>query len=121
MSPPPLTNFEIKSYCQNEPRFNGVFSRDNLPKKIKDGAYALNLDEYADIGPHWIALFCRRSEIVCFNSFAVEHFSEEIKEFIGNRSIKVNIFPVQSNNSIMCGYFCIGFIDFMFVGKKLIL
>ena len=44
MLPHPLTNFEIQKYHQNEPRFNVVFSRDNLPK-IKDGAYVINLDE----------------------------------------------------------------------------
>ena len=42
-------------------KFNGVFSGDNLPKKIKDGAYVINLDEYADVGTHWIVLFCKRS------------------------------------------------------------
>ena len=56
--PHPLTNFEIHKYYKNEPRFNGVFSRNNLPKKTKDGAYVINLDEYADVGTHWIALFC---------------------------------------------------------------
>ena len=55
-----LTNLEIQKYYQNEPRFNGVFSND-LPKKIKDGAYVINLDEYADVGTHWIALFCNRN------------------------------------------------------------
>ena len=50
MSPHPLTNFEIQKYYQNESRFNGVFSRNNLPKKIKDGAYLINLDEYAHVG-----------------------------------------------------------------------
>ena len=53
----PLTNFELEMYYQNEPRFNSVFSRKNLPKKIKDGAYIINLDEYADVGSHWIAFF----------------------------------------------------------------
>ena len=48
----PLTNFEIQKYYKNEPRFNGVFSRNNLPKKIKDGTYVINLDEYADLGTH---------------------------------------------------------------------
>ena len=48
----PLTNFEIQEYYQNEPRFNGVFSRNNLPLKIKDGAYVINLDEYADVYTH---------------------------------------------------------------------
>ena len=106
-------------YYENEPKFNGVFSRNNLPKKIKDGGYLINLLEYADVGTHWIALFCKKSEIVYFDSFSVEHIPEEIKEFIGNKNIKANIFLVQANNSVMCGYFCIGFIDFMLAGKKL--
>ena len=116
MPPLPLTNFEIQKYYHHEPRFNGVFSRDNMPKKIKDGTDVINLE----VGRHWIALFCNRSEIVYFDSFGVEHVPEEIKEFIGNKNIKANIFRVQANNSIMCGYFCIGFIDFMFAGKTLI-
>ena len=94
------------SYC----RFNGVYSRNNLSKKIKDGAYVINLDEYADVGTYWIALFCNRSEIVYFDSFGVEHVPEEIKEFFRNKNVKANIFRVQANNSVMCGYFCIGFI-----------
>ena len=78
-----------------------------------------NLDEYADVGTHWIALFCNRNEIVYFDSFGVEHVPEEIKEFIRNKNIKTNIFRLQANNSVMCGYFYIGFIDFMLAGKKL--
>ena len=113
----PLTNFEIQKYYKNEPRFNGVFSRNNLPKKIKDGAYVINLDEYADVGTHWTALFCNRNEIVYFDSFGVEHIPEEIKKFIENKNTKANIFRVQANDSVMCGYFCRGFIDFMLVGK----
>ena len=62
--PHPLTNFEIQKYYKNEPRFNGVFSRNNLPKKIKDGAYIINLDEYTDVGTYWIALFCNKNEVV---------------------------------------------------------
>ena len=84
--PHPLTNFELEMYYQNEPIFNGVFSRNNLPKKIKDVAYVINLDEYADVGIHWIALFCNRNEIVYFNSFGVEHVPEEIKKIIGNKN-----------------------------------
>ena len=87
------------------------------PKKIKDGAYVINLDEYVGVGTHWIALFWNRSEIVYFDSFGVEYVPEEIKEFVGNKNIKANIFRVQANNSVMCGYFCIGFIDFMLAGK----
>ena len=67
------------------------FSRNNLRKK-KDGAYVINLDGYADVGTHWIALFCNRNEIVYFDSFGVEHAPEEIKEFIRNKNIKGNIF-----------------------------
>ena len=52
MLPHPSTNFEIQKYYKNEPRFNGVFSTDNLPKKIKDGAYVINLDEHADTSTH---------------------------------------------------------------------
>ena len=117
--PHTLTNFEIQKYYRNEPRFNGVFSRNNLPKKIRDGVYVINLDECTDVGTHWIALFCNRNEIVYFDSSGVKHIPEEIKEFIGNKNITANIFRVQGNDSVMCGYFCIGFIDFMLAGKKL--
>ena len=81
-----------KIYHENEHRYNGVFSRVNSPKKIKDGAYVINLDEYADTGTHWIALFCKKNKIVYFDSFGVEHIPEEIKEFIENKNIKANIF-----------------------------
>ena len=107
MLPHPLTNFEMQKYYQNEPKFNGAFSRNNLPLKIKDGAYVINLDEYADLGTHWIALFCNRNEFVSFNSLGDEHVPEEIKEFVGNKNIKANIFLVQANDSLMYGYFCI--------------
>ena len=60
-----------------------------------------------------------KKEIVYFDSFGVEHIREEIKKFIGNKNIRANIFRVQANNSVMCGYFCIGFIDFMIAGKTL--
>ena len=83
------------------------------------GAYVINLHKYADVGMHRIALFCNRSEINYFDSFGVAHVFEEIKEFVGNKNIIGNIFRVQANNSVMCGYFCIGFIDFMLVGKKM--
>ena len=119
MPPHLLTNFEMQKYYENEPRFNNVFSRNNLPKKTKDGAYVINLDEYADVGTHWIALFCNRNQIAYFHSFGVEYVPKEMKEFIGNKNIKANVFRVQANNSGMCGYFCIGFIDFMLAGKKL--
>ena len=109
----PLTNFEIQKYYENEPRFNGVYSRDNLPK-IKDGAYVINLDEYSDIGTHWVALRVNNSNnVTYFDSFGVEHIPKEIKTSIGNKNIKTNIFRIQAYDSIMCGCFCIGFINYM--------
>ena len=77
ISPHPLTNFEIQKYYQNESRFNGVYSRNNLPKQINDGTYVINLDEHKDTGTHWVALFCKNNEIVYFDSFGIEHIPEE--------------------------------------------
>ena len=64
----------------------------NLPKNTRDGTYVINLDEYADVGTHWITFLCSRSGMVYFDSFGVEHVPEEIKYFIGNKNIIVNIF-----------------------------
>ena len=94
---------EIQKYYKNEPRFNGVFSRDNLPK-IKDGAYVINLDEYSDIGTHWVALYVNNN-VTYFDSFGVEHIPKEIKTFSKNKSITTNIFRIQAYDSIMCGFF----------------
>ena len=105
-------------YYENESRFNGVYSRDNLPNKIKDGAYVINLDEYSDIGTHWVALQVNNNNVTYFDSFGVEHIPKEIIKFIENRKIKINIFRIQAYDSIMCRYFCSGFIDFMFKGKS---
>ena len=118
--PHPLTNFEIRKYYENEPRFSGVYSRNNLPKIIKNGAYVINLDEYADVDTHWIALYVKNNEVIYFDSFGVEHVPKEIENFIGNKDIKTNIFRIQAYSSIMCVFFCIGFIDFMFANKNLI-
>ena len=79
MKPHPLANFEIQKYYENESRFNGVFSRDNVLKKIKDGAYVINLDENEDIGTHWIALFCKKNEIVYFDNLELNMFVKKLK------------------------------------------
>ena len=107
----------MMKYYENQSRFNGIYSRDNLPNKIKDGAYVINLDEYSDIGTHWVALWVNNN-VTYFDSFGVEHIPKEIIKFIENRNIKTNIFRIQAYDSIKCGYFCIGFIDFMFKGKS---
>ena len=77
MPPHPLTNFEIKKY-QNEPRFNGVYSRDNL-SEIKDGAYVINLNEYSDIGTHWVVLYVHNDDVTYFDSFGVENIAKRDK------------------------------------------
>ena len=118
MPPHPLNNFEIQECYQNEPEFNGVYSRDNLSHEIKDGAYIINLDEYYNIGIHWVALYVSNNNVIYFDRVGVEHIPKEIKTFIGNKNMKTNIFRIQAYVSIMCGYFCIEFIDFMLAGKK---
>ena len=91
----------------------------NSSTEIKDGAYLINLDEYSDIGTHWVALYVQNNNVTNFDSFGVEHIPIEIKKFIGNKNITTNIFRIQAYNSIMYGYFCIGFIDFMLARKTL--
>ena len=127
MLPHPLTNFEITKYYENESRFNGVYSRDNLPNKIKDVAYVINLDGYSDIATHWVALYVKTDDITYFDSFGVEHISKGIIKFVGRpsssalllKNVIANIFRIRAYDSIMCGYFCIGFINFMHKGKRL--
>ena len=119
MPPHLLTNFEIQKYYQDELRFNGVYSRDNLPK-IKDWAYIINLDGYSDIGTHWVSLYVNNNDVTYLDSFGVEHIPKETKSFIDpSLLITANIFRVQAYDLIMCGYFWIGFIDFEFKGKTL--
>ena len=83
-------------------RFNGVFSRDNSPKrgfiKIKDGTYIINLDEYCDIGTHWVALYVQNNNnnVIYFDSFGVEHIPKEIRAFINN----IN----NNNKNMICGW-----------------
>ena len=100
--PHPLTNFEIQAYCQNEAIFNGVFSGDNLPNKVKYGALHVN-----------------NKTVICFDNFGVEHIPKDIKKFIDNKNIIANIFRIQAYDSVKGGYFCIGFTNFMFNDNSL--
>ena len=84
---PPLTNIEISEHYANEPRFNGVYSRNNLPNKIKKGAYVINLDEYENTGTHWVSLFVKPKYTVYFDSFGVEHIPKEINKFIRSKEL----------------------------------
>ena len=97
--PYPLTNFEI--LYQIERIFNGVYSRDNSSLKIKYGAYIINLDEYSDIGTHWIALYVNTKTVTYFDSFEVEHIPKEVKTFINNKSIISNIFRIKAYDSVI--------------------
>ena len=119
MLPNPLTSFEIQKYYQDEPKFNGVYSRNNL-SKIKDEAYITNLDEYESIETHWIALYVNAKNVTYFDSFGVEHIPKEIRKFIRNKNIITNIYKTQTYDSTVCRYFCIRFIDFMLKGKSLL-
>ena len=106
-------------YFYKTKELNGVFSRNNLPK-LKNGAYIINLGHSRNTGTHWIVIFLKNNEVIYFDSFGVEHIPKEIIDKIGNKNIKSNIFRIQDNNSIMCGYFCILFIEHMLNNKKLI-
>ena len=124
----PLTNIEISEYYKNETRFNGVYSRNNLPNKIKKGAYVINLDEYENTSTHWVSLFVKTKYTVYFDSFGVEHIPKEINKFIRfkelghavRNEIKSNIFRIQAYDSIMCEYFCIESINYMLKGQTLL-
>ena len=114
MSPHPLTNFKIQKYCQNETKFNGAYSGNNLSKK-NDGTCIINLDEYESIETHSIALYVN---VTYFDSFEVEYIQKKITKFIGNKNIITNIYRMQAYDSITCEYFSIGFIDFILKGKS---
>ena len=119
MPPHPITNFEIQKSYHDEPKFEGVYSRDNLPNKIKDGAYVTNLDKHSDIGTHWIVLYVKNNDVTFFDSFGVEHIPVEIIKFIGLKNVTANIFRIRAYDSIICGYFCIEFVNFMLKVKTL--
>ena len=84
--------------------------------------------QYENTGTHWVSLFVKTNKVIYFDSFGIEHIPEEINKFINNdmtkpsslKLIKSNIFRIQAYDSIMCGYFCIEFINYMLKGKKLL-
>ena len=114
-----LTNFEITKCYQNEAKFNDAYWRNNL-SKMKDVTYIINLDEYESIETNWIALYMNAKNLIYFDSFGVEHVLKRIKKLIGNKNIIANIHRIQVYDLIMCGYFCIGLIDFILKCKSLL-
>ena len=97
-------------YYQNKRKFNGVYSRNNLPK-IKDEAYVINLDEFESVVTYWIGLYVNGNKIIYFDRFGVKHILKEIRKFIRNKNIITNIYRIQAYDLIICRYFYIGFID----------
>ena len=114
-----LTNFEIQKCYENKPKFNGVYLRNNL-SKIEDRVYTINLDEYESRRTHQIALYVNAENLTYFDRFGAEHFPKENRKFIRNNFIVTNIYRIQTYDSMMCGHFCTGFIDFMLKGKSLL-
>ena len=109
--PYPLTNFEKQKYYQNESKFVGVYSRNNLLEK-KDEAYIMNLDKYKSIRTHWIGFYMNGNKVIHFNTFGAEYIPKEIKKFIGNKNIISNIYRIQTctwfnNVRILLYLFCI--------------
>ena len=74
---------------------------------------------YTDIGTHWIALRALNNNVTNFDGFGVQHIPQEIKTFIDKSIVVTYIFRIQAYDSVICGYFCTGFIDFMLEGKTL--
>ena len=108
----PLTNFKIQKYFQNGPKFNGVYSRNNLPE-IRGGEYIIQLDEYESVGNHWIAPYVNDGN-------GTQLVMQHTLIAMGNKNIVTNICSIQAYILIMCGYFCVGFIDFMLKSKSLL-
>ena len=123
--PYPLTYFEIQKYYQNEPKLNGAFSINYLPK-IKHRSHIKNLDQYKSVEIRWRAFYVNGNntrasyDAIYFNSFGVEHIPKDIKKSIASKTIITNIYRIQAYDSIICGYFCIGFIEFLLKDKSLL-
>ena len=89
--------------------------------------YVINADGCKSIGSHWIASYVNNNnnrrashKAIYFHSFGVEHIKKQIKKLIGNKNIITNVYRIQEYDSIICGYFSIGFVDFMLKGKTLL-
>ena len=115
----PLNNIKITNYLHYEPRLNGLFSRNNLPR-IKDGAFVINLDDTDSKGKHWVSLLIDKNTAVSFESFGIEYIALEVLNKIRDKSVTHNIFRMQDNESIAYGFYCITFIEYILVRKTLL-
>ena len=119
MLPHPLTNNEIRKYYKNQPKFNGAYSRNSL-SKLKDGyiykswSVRINMNSLD-------CLYVNAENVTYFDSFGVEHIPklESLKNSFKQKHIKTNIYGKEAYDSIMCGYFCTGFVAFMLKNKKI--
>ena len=101
-----------------EPRFNGVYSINNL-SRIKDGAYVINFDDKKVKG-HWVSLVIDRYTAAYFDSFGIEYIPQGVLNKINDKFITHNIFRIQDNEPIMCEFYCIAFIEYTLVEKTLL-
>ena len=110
---------KVSKYYDTDCRFNGLLSRNNLPR-IKDGACVINLDDKNSKGTQWVSLFIDKNIVIYFDSFAIESIPQELLKKVKGKSITHNIFRVQDNESIMYGFYCITFIGYMLAEKTLL-
>ena len=114
-----MNNIEIAKFSNYEPRFNGVNSSDNLPRK-KDGMYVINLDGKKSKRTHWVTLFIDRNTSVYFDYFGIEYIPQEVLSKIKDKWITNNIFRIQADDSMMCGFYCITVTEVTIAGKTLL-
>ena len=88
--------------------------------RIKNGAYIINLDDKNSKETHWVSLFIDKNLAVYFDSFGIEYIPQEVLNKIRDNWITHNIFRTPDNESIMCGFYCITFIEYMLAGKTLL-
>ena len=96
----------------NKCKFRSFYSWNNLPKIIKDGVYVVNLGKHKSTETHRVALYMNDNTTTYFDSYGLENIPEEVETITGNENNIVNVFGMQACDLIMCGYFCVGFIDF---------
>lgn len=91
-------------------KLNGIYSKDELPSRLKNGCYIINLDNSTGEGTHWTAFYKYNKTIYYFDSFGFPPPQNEINIFFkGHDQLKYNDIEIQDEKSILCGYFCIGF------------
>ena len=111
-----MNKIEVTNYFNFELRFNGTFSRNNLPR-IKDGANVINFDNKKRKVTHWVSLFIDLNLAVYFDSSGIAYIPLKVLNKIKEKSVTHNIFRIQDNESIMSEFYCISFIEYMLTGK----